>query len=436
MVDIADSPGLAPRCFSLRMGVWISLGCASFAVLAGCASGGGAQSAHSVSYYEAHARHDYNPPGPPSDPWGPYIRAASARFDVPVSWIRQVMRVESGGHEYIGGHLTVSSAGAMGLMQLEPETYQEMANQYGLGQDPFNPYDNIMAGTAYIHAMYELYGSPGFLAAYDAGPGRLNAYIDGQRSLPDETINYVAMIAPHIQGYYPIHRSDADELALNNLPISQAPGILPPGFVPDAPAPAASGGDTAMELASNEPVTSPAPGIYSSSSVVVGSASLPSPPPAATPAPIPAPPQTMIAASSLAAPQLAALPPPPPTIRQAVPTPQHSFSVIPAAMADTPPPPPPVQSYAATTPHHSGWAIQVGAYDSSSNARAALGIAELTAVQMLMRAQPVVMSVHLDGHTKYRARFVGLVHEDAVNACSRLASGPTGCMVLPPEAQS
>ena len=85
------------------------------------------------------------------------------------------MRVESGGNEYMEGQLTVSAAGAMGLMQLEPATYQEMAARYGLGSDPFNPYDNIMAGTAYIHEMYQVYGSPGFLAAYNAGPGRLDA---------------------------------------------------------------------------------------------------------------------------------------------------------------------------------------------------------------------------------------------------------------------
>lgn len=88
------------------------------------------------------------------------------------------------------------------------------------------------------------------------------------------------------------------------------------------------------------------------------------------------------------------------------------------------------------TQHHTGWAIQVGAYDTSSNARAALGIAELSAVQMLMGAEPIVMSVQADGHTKYRARFVGLMREDAVNACNRLAAGPTGCMVVPPEVQS
>jgi soluble lytic murein transglycosylase-like protein len=153
VVDIAGSLGCALKSAPMRLGVRLSLGCAGLALLAGCSSGGGARQVPSVGYYESHAHHDYNPPGPPSDPWGPYINEASAQFDVPAQWIRQVMRVESGGHEYIDGQLTVSSAGAMGLMQLEPATYSEMASQYGLGSDPFNPYDNIMAGTAYIHAM-------------------------------------------------------------------------------------------------------------------------------------------------------------------------------------------------------------------------------------------------------------------------------------------
>lgn len=435
MVEITGRDARLAKLAHLRLGVRLSLSCASLAIVAGCASGGG-QKGQTVGYYEAHAHHDYTPPGPPSDPWGPYIQEAAARFDVPAQWIRQVMRVESGGHEYINGKLTVSSAGAMGLMQLEPATYQEMADENGLGSDPFNPYDNIMAGTAYIHAMYEIYGSPGFLAAYDAGPGRLNSYMNGNSRLPGETVNYVAMIAPHIQGYYPVHRSEADQLALNTLPRSRAPGLLPPGFVPDAPTPA-SLAPAPVEVASvQKPAPQFAPAIYTSSSVVVGSANLPPPPP------LPAPVQSSMVASVLATPQIVPLPPPPP----AAPARQHNFSVIPAAMADTPLPPsgrPALPSYTAQAPryasqtvHHSGWAIQVGAYDTSSHAKAALGIAELSAVQMLMGARPIVMSVEADGHTKYRARFVGLVQEDAVNACSRLASGPTGCMVLPPEAQS
>ena len=426
VVDIAGSPAYALPPLSARLRGRVSLGC--LALLAGCASGG-ATHVRSVSYYESHAHHGYNPPGPPSDPWGPYINEAAARFDVPAQWIRQVMRVESGGHEYMDGHLTVSAAGAMGLMQLEPATYEEMAAENGLGSDPFNPYNNIMAGAAYIHAMYQIYGSPGFLAAYNAGPGRLNAYINGHQPLPDETVTYVAMIAPHIQGYYPAQHSAADELALNTRPQNRAGGLLPPGFVPyssvrapEGPAPGAG-----IQMASNV-VPPPAPVQYGAASVLSVSARTLPPPPVPS---APAKPPVMVASLLGGAKPAFSAPLPPP--------PQRGFSVIPAAMADTLPPPPPrpvTASYTLQPTHHSGWAIQVGAYDTSSNAKAALGIAELSAVKMLMSAQPVVVSVQLDGHTKYRARFVGLMRDDAVNACSRLAGGPTGCMVIAPEEQS
>jgi hypothetical protein len=100
-------------------------------------------------------------------------------------------------------------------------------------------------------------------------------------------------------------------------------------------------------------------------------------------------------------------------------------------MADTPP----ARSVSAV-PSGTGWAIQVGAYDRKENAKAALGIAELSAVQMLMNGQPMVVAVQSGAHTMYRARVTGLPHEQAVDACQRLQSGPTGCEVLSPDAQS
>ena len=169
--------------------------------------------------YAAHARGNYTPPGPPEDPWGPYIREASKRFDVPDLWVRSVMRVESGGNQYQNGQLITSSAGAMGLMQVMPETYDELRDRYSLGDDPFDPHDNILAGTAYLREMYDIYGSPGFLAAYNAGPRRLDDYLSNNRPLPDETRRYVAMIGPNIVGVYPTSRSPAEDYAMNALPI-------------------------------------------------------------------------------------------------------------------------------------------------------------------------------------------------------------------------
>jgi D-alanyl-D-alanine carboxypeptidase len=140
------------------------------------------------------------------DPWAPHIAEASQRFDVPEQWIRAVMKVESGGRTHMNGKPIVSRAGAMGLMQVMPSTYEELRVRHGLGSDPFEPYDNIMAGTAYLREMYEKFGSPGFLAAYNAGPGRYGEYLTGDRGLPSETRNYVAMISPQITGVEPNRR--------------------------------------------------------------------------------------------------------------------------------------------------------------------------------------------------------------------------------------
>ena len=104
------------------------------------------------------------------------------------------MRTESAGR--IGA---VSSAGAMGLMQLMPGTWARQRARFGLGSDPFNPRDNIMAGTSYLREMYDSYGTSGFLAAYNAGPGRYEQWRDRGRPLPAETRAYVAKIAPMLQ---------------------------------------------------------------------------------------------------------------------------------------------------------------------------------------------------------------------------------------------
>ena len=124
----------------------------------------------------------------------PHVAEASQHFGIPENWIYAVMRTESAGR--IGA---VSSAGAMGLMQLMPGTWSRQRDRFGLGADPFNPRDNIMAGTSYLREMYDSYGASGFLAAYNAGPGRYEDWRDRGRPLPVETRAYVAKIAPMLQ---------------------------------------------------------------------------------------------------------------------------------------------------------------------------------------------------------------------------------------------
>lgn len=131
----------------------------------------------------------------PVDCWAMQIAEASARFGVPADWIRRVMRVESGGVESIGGRPPLSRSGAMGLMQLMPATWRDMRALAGLGADPNDPGDNILAGTLYLRLMYDRFGYPGLFAAYKAGPGRYSSYLGVRRALPRETRAYVARLA-------------------------------------------------------------------------------------------------------------------------------------------------------------------------------------------------------------------------------------------------
>ncbi len=131
--------------------------------------------------------------------WQPFIREAAARFRLPPDWIDAVIREESAGCETVDGKPTVSSAGAMGLMQLLPTTWREYRKRLGLGDDPFDPQDNILAGAAYLRDLYERYGSAGFLAAYQAGPERWEEFMERGRPLPRSTLVYISRVRRAIQ---------------------------------------------------------------------------------------------------------------------------------------------------------------------------------------------------------------------------------------------
>jgi hypothetical protein len=128
------------------------------------------------------------------NPLAAFVTEASKRFTVPEHWIRAVMRVESDGKQRAR-----SSKGAMGLMQIMPKTWADLRARYGLGADPFDPRDNILAGAAYIRELSDRYGTPGFLAAYNAGPGRYERHLATGRPLPDETQAYVATLTPMLK---------------------------------------------------------------------------------------------------------------------------------------------------------------------------------------------------------------------------------------------
>lgn len=140
------------------------------------------------------------PPSIAQSPGGSYadhIAEAAARFELPARWISAVLEAESA-----GDRRARSPKGAMGLMQIMPATWEDLRARHRLGADPYDPHDNIIAGTAYIRELFDRYGSPGWIAAYNAGPGRYEASLKG-RTLPSETRAYVALVAQSVDASGP-----------------------------------------------------------------------------------------------------------------------------------------------------------------------------------------------------------------------------------------
>jgi len=457
-------PAVAPA--RLQSTVCLLGSLAALAMLSACASQPQISAQQESTQYLSHARRSYTPPGPASDPWGPYITEAAAKFDVPERWVREVMRQESGGRLYgRSGDLVTSGAGAMGLMQVMPGTYDELRGRYAeLGSDPFDPHNNILAGTAYIREMYDIYGSPGFLAAYNAGPGRLDDYLTRSRTLPEETRRYVASIGPKIAGTFPSTQSPGEQYARNALPMQVPYGARyansPSGVEQAAYSPAVA---AVLNPAPSAPPSAAEPIKLSPPSPPVQVAEVSEPPAAQQGGYIrlaPQPPESMqfpepplAEAQESAVPsrsmQAAQLPEPPAyqprpaatgrlrpverlgqfaALAPAAPRPS-AFSLVSAANA------------APAAIHRGGpvagnWAVQVGAFESPRMASAATAAARDTARNVLGSAHPAVSSVRQPRGTLYRARLVGLSRDAAAHACERLVRTRTNCMIVSPDAQS
>lgn len=147
------------------------------------------------------------------------VAEAAQQFAIPAHWIRAVMDQESGGNPR-----ALSRAGAMGLMQIMPATWAMLAARHRLGPDPYEPRDNIMAGAAYLREMHDRYGMAGMLAAYNAGPGRYEAYLRFGRPLPAETRAYLARLLPRIGTGLP---REAGDLSLPPRPLWTQAALFP-----------------------------------------------------------------------------------------------------------------------------------------------------------------------------------------------------------------
>lgn len=144
------------------------------------------------------------------------IENMSRQFGVPAELVHSVIKVESNYNEK-----AVSPKGAVGLMQLMPET----AKFYGVS-DPFNPEENIRGGILYLRDLIRLYeGRTNYvLAAYNAGQEALKKF-NGIPPYP-ETIDYIRKVMTHYSRPYipsglPIYRiqDGTGKIVLTNDPL-------------------------------------------------------------------------------------------------------------------------------------------------------------------------------------------------------------------------
>jgi len=157
-----------------------------------------------------------------ADPYAAMIAEAAMRARIPASWIAAVLHAESRGDAH-----AVSSAGAMGLMQVMPGTWASLRMSLGLGDDPFDPHDNILAGATYLRWMRDRYGEAGFLAAYNAGPARYDEHLATGRPLPAETRNYVASVSTRLA----LPLSDNIAIGASAAPSWQGSSLFPASFL-------------------------------------------------------------------------------------------------------------------------------------------------------------------------------------------------------------
>jgi D-alanyl-D-alanine carboxypeptidase len=376
--------------------------------------------------------HYYPPPGPADDPWGPYIREAAERFRVPGRWVRAVMHQESGGEQQ-----ATSSAGAMGLMQVMPATYEGLRVRYQLDDDPYDPHNNILAGTAYIREMYDRFGAPGFLAAYNAGPDRVDRYLARQAALPEETVNYVAAITPNLgtdvprSGPFAVYASARSGRAQRPTIASLAAGCdLNAAYNPNYPC-------TSLERAAREPApiqTAFAPQL-GANGCDLNAAYDPNHPCTSLP-------QTAVVSYPASVQQVAAGSPPPAAPRVLMASADDSAATsasrgrFPSAAAQplsAEKPAPPPQRPSPSTEPGGGWAIQVGAFKSPDLARAVAEGARSQAPDQLRSAALAVQPTAPFGSTVlYRARLANLSASAASNACTRLNQHQLPCVVVRP----
>jgi soluble lytic murein transglycosylase-like protein len=137
-----------------------------------------------------------------------------------------VAKQESGiSHTNSRGNIITSPAGALGVMQLMPQTAK------GLGVNPYDAEENIHGGVKYLKQMQDEFGNRDLaVAAYNAGPGRVHAYANRGVPLPSETRNYVKSILGNDLGRATVNVSPRPGYFTNTQSVNDNPNLLTGGI--------------------------------------------------------------------------------------------------------------------------------------------------------------------------------------------------------------
>lgn len=132
-------------------------------------------------------------PKPPQLSYMDLIAPTARRVGVSVALVKSIARAESAFNPD-----AVSPKGAVGMMQVMPETAREM------GLDATEPAQNLEAGARYLKWLLARYSKtkndlPKAIAAYNAGPGAVDKY----HGIPKyrETQSYVARVLRYLKAY-------------------------------------------------------------------------------------------------------------------------------------------------------------------------------------------------------------------------------------------
>ena len=150
------------------------------------------------------------------------LEEAAAENALPVEFFARVIWQESRFNAR-----AVSAKGAAGIAQFMPQT----ASWHGLA-DPFDPIEALRHSASYLRELRDQFGNLGLAAAaYNAGPGRVSAWLTSHRALPGETRNYVRTVTGRtaVEWASPSPPKDAEESFPRAIPCTRLANlILPP----------------------------------------------------------------------------------------------------------------------------------------------------------------------------------------------------------------